>query len=360
MTVHEQRLTQDKKDIRRRVVAVGEQVCKAVHAAVDSLLLLDLAASAKVILGDHPINRETRAINKLCHAFIARHLPSGAHLRFVSSVLQMNIGLERVGDYAVTIAREAVQLSKPPPAPLAQEIRELASSATEVLTHALSAFATEDRQAARETRPQAATTGKTFERIHRDLTDQVAPIPLRDAFALLTVAHRLNRVSDQARNLCEETLFELTGETKPPRKYRVLFFEARDTLVAPLAVALARKAFPESGQYQSAGHQAGEHLAQELLTLAHELSLDLAGITPTRLALERDVLAQYDVIVSLGAAARQHLTEVPYATVVLEWDVPKLADVAREAMPLRLREISHYLSNEIHDLMVTLHGEGAD
>lgn len=360
MNGHEQRLSQDKQAIRRRVVAVGQSVCKAVQTAVGSLLELDRGTSARVILGDQPINREIRAINRLCHTFIARHLPSGTHLRFVSSVLQMNVALERVGDYAVTIARETVQLSLAPPDPLTREIRELSAYATDVLSQAIAAFSTENAPAARELRPQAAASGSTFERIYRDLTGQVTPLPLSDAFALLTVAHRLNRVSDQAKNVCEETLFELTGETKPLRKYRILFLEARDTLVAPLAVALARKAFPQSGVYESAGYQAGERLAPELVALAHELSLDLEGIAPATLALDRDVLGRYDVVVSLGASARRRLTQVPYATVVLDWDVPKLAGVSGEAMPARLRELSRYLSNEIHDLVVTLRGEGAN
>ena len=39
----------------------------------------------------------------MCHSFVARHLPSAGHLRFVSSVLRLNVALERIGDYAVAI-----------------------------------------------------------------------------------------------------------------------------------------------------------------------------------------------------------------------------------------------------------------
>ena len=69
-----------------------------------ALLTRDRELAAEVILGDLPINREVRAIDALCHAFVARHLPSAGHLRFVSSVLRLNVELERIGDYAVTIA----------------------------------------------------------------------------------------------------------------------------------------------------------------------------------------------------------------------------------------------------------------
>ena len=360
MNGYEQRLAQDKAEIRKRVVAVSERVRLAVEAAVDSLLLLDHVACSRVILGDLPINREVRAINHLCHRYVARHLPSAGHLRFVSSVLQMNVALERIGDYAVTISREGVQLSTAPPPALAEPIRKLATQASQVLRRAISAFSEQNAELARETRPQASAAERTFGQLYRTLTEEGAQLPLADAFALLTVCHRLERVSDQAKNIGEDTVFELTGETKPAKRYRVLFVDARDTLVAPLAVALARKAFPESGEYSSAGFQAGENLARELVALADELSLDLEGLAPSKLSQAREYLSQFHVIVGLVPDVRLRLQEVPYATAFLQWQLPRLAD-AGETEPAggRLRELSQQLSNEIHDLMVTMRGEGA-
>ena len=69
----------------------------------------------EVVLGDLVVNRRVRKLDSKCHAFVARHLPSAGHLRFVSSVLRLSIALERVGDYAVIIARELAQLESPPP-----------------------------------------------------------------------------------------------------------------------------------------------------------------------------------------------------------------------------------------------------
>jgi phosphate transport system protein len=357
---YEQRLAEDKAEIRRRVVAIGQRVRLAVETAVASLLALDHAACSRVILGDLPINREIRAIDHLCHRYIARHLPSAGHLRFVSSVLQMNIALERIGDYAVTISREGAQLSSAPPPTFAEPVRELAHQADYVLTRALSAFSEQNAELARQTRPQATAADRTFGQIYRTLTEQGGELPLADAFALLTVCHRLERVSDQAKNICEETVFELAGETKPPKRYRILFVDARDTLAAPLAVALARKAFPESGDYSSAGFQPGKNLAPELVALADELSLDLDGLEPVSLSQEREYLSQFDVIVGLVPDVRLHLERVPYTTVLVQWQLPRLADAGRaEALSQRLRQLSQHLSNEIHDLMVTMRGEGA-
>ena len=103
MSGYEQRLAEDKAEIRRRVVDVGARVEKAVSSAVDALLSHDRAGAYRLVLEDLPINREVRALNQRCHAFIARHIPSAGHLRFVSSVLQMNVALERIEHRTVCI-----------------------------------------------------------------------------------------------------------------------------------------------------------------------------------------------------------------------------------------------------------------
>ena len=86
------------------------------------------------------MNRMTRRIDHLCHLFVARHLPSAGHLRFISATLRLDVELERVGDYAVSIAREAVQLSEPPTSAIARDIEMMAEQVQAVLHDAIRAF----------------------------------------------------------------------------------------------------------------------------------------------------------------------------------------------------------------------------
>jgi phosphate transport system protein len=356
MSRYEERLTADKTAIRDRVVAVGARVERAVSDAVAALVVRDRAAAYRIVLGDLPINRESRAIDRLCHAFVARHLPSAGHLRFVSSVLQMNVALERVGDYAVTIAREAVQLTESPPDDLAREITVLCSEVCGILRQAMLAFANQDAELARKAKPLASRVDATYGRTIYEVLAKGIGRSLPDTFALLTVFSKLERVSDQAKNVCEETLFELTGETKPPKRYEVLFVDDDCTLLAPLAVALARKAFPESGAYACAGHAPGAALAPELEALAEKLALDLGGIAPAALVASRDALADYHVVVCLTPEAEGHITVVPYSTALLTWN-PSSAEAADGA---GLEASAKVLAGEIRELMVTMRGAEAD
>jgi phosphate transport system protein len=359
MSVYERRLASDKDEIRRRIRDAGERVNQAIEDSVEALLGRDEQTCSRVILGDPPINREIRAVEKLCHVFVARHLPSAGHLRFVSAVLRMTVALERVGDYATSIAREGVQLTTTPPERIAGEVRQLCKHACFMLSSALTAFNQKDEELARTTRPKTRELEGVYAKAFDDLLGCSTSVPTADLFALVAVFHRLDRVSDQAQNLCEATLFELTGESKPSRTYDVLFVDPRGTLVAPLAVALARKSFPKSGTYAAAGFQAGDALAPELHALAERLSLDVSGIAPAPLDASVAALQRYDIVVCLSAEARRHIPRVPFNTVVLAWSVPTLAHGSEEELPARLQNVVRFLSSEIHHLMVMLRGDDA-
>src|SRR5690606_27260563 len=133
---------------------------------------------------------------------------------------------------------------------------------------------------------------------------------------------RLDRVSDQAKNISEETLFELTGEMKAPRKYRVLFVDLEGSALASLAESIARKSFPESGEYSCASAQPGTGLSPHTQTVADKLGIDLLTHHPSPLPQEETDLERFDVIVALSAEVYPHITHVPYSTTVLEWPLP--------------------------------------
>ncbi|MEC7584220.1 MAG: PhoU domain-containing protein, partial [Planctomycetota bacterium] len=85
---YEERLQQDLTQIESLVAQVGVKIEEAITNAVRALLTLDRSMAGSVIVGDYLVNRQTRELDRLCHAFVARHLPSAGHLRYVSSVLR--------------------------------------------------------------------------------------------------------------------------------------------------------------------------------------------------------------------------------------------------------------------------------
>ena len=317
--------------------------------SVLGLVTGDHAVSYDVVLDDKPINREIRSIDALCHAFVARHYPAAGHLRFISSVLRMDVIVERIGDYAVAIARQSVHLSKPPPARILDEIQLIASQSQQMLSSALRAWSARDADAARATKKLAARVDSTFSHLFSELLEGGDERPLGDLFALLGICTRLERISDQAKNICEETVFTVTGQTKAPKVYHVLFLDRGDDGLGQLATAFGRKVFPNSGHFESLGTEPASELSAAALAFAAERGLDLEGASPRPLVQHRDLLEEQHVIVALDDDAVPAIGVVPFHTVLLRWNLPGGLETSWPEASASLRK-----------LMDTLRGEDAD
>lgn len=92
---YEQRLERDLTSIRGNVIRLADKVIEALNNSVHALVTGNEQLASDVILHDGDINRSMRTIDAQCHAFIAVHLPSAGHLRLISSVIRINITLER-------------------------------------------------------------------------------------------------------------------------------------------------------------------------------------------------------------------------------------------------------------------------
>lgn len=351
MSLYEARLQADIDAIRGRVDRLALDVKAAVSATVDALFSGDRVASYQVVLDDKPINRESRAIDALCHSFVARHHPAAGHLRLVSSVLRLDVELERIGDYAVNVALSSVRLSTPPKGPVEEGLRDLAGRSQAMLGDALDAWTSGNAEKARTTRHVAYEIEAVHEQLEQSIAAQRAELAPADLMALVDIAHNLERVAAQSKNICEETVFAVTGQTKPPKVYKLLFVDEANSCHSQLAEAFSRKAFPTSGDYASAGRAPAAQLDAGMLELGAQVGLDFGGAMPRNLVEELGGLRRYQVVINLGTAETSAaLGPLPYKTVLLHWPVSpgELADQFRE------------ISASVRQLMETLRGEDAD
>ncbi|MFY9344373.1 MAG: PhoU domain-containing protein [Planctomycetota bacterium] len=350
MTHYEERLQRDLQWIQDLVGVVGLAVTKAIDDAVVSVLHVDKDLAAMTVIGDSTINRQTRELDRLCHAFVARHLPSAGHLRYVSAVLRLTIGLERIGDYAATISRTAAQLSGPPPSVVARDIEMMSEQARRLLTDALRSFQQRDTNLAQATLTSAAQFARYFDRVFSDLVKEgeTHSRPTEDLFAFMASFNRLERVIHQAKNLCEETVFVVTGKQKGEKVFHILFVDGANNGASQLAEHFTRKAFPQSGRYRSAGWQAADEIDAGWLRFAQTVGIDLAKAWPTPFASLQPQLDEYHLVIGLQAGAREKVGKLPFHTTMLMWDVDPAAspEGAYRQLTPRIRELMELLRGE--------------
>lgn len=358
MKHYEERIENDLKAIRSHMDAMANRVQAGLRSAVQALLRGDKTLAYQTILADHHINRDLRHGTQLCNAFVARHLPSASNLRRIMADQQLLTGLERIGDYAVTICRETAVLETPPDGTLAEDIDLIAEESRSMLRQAIEAVHTDNADLAKGTMVMADQVERSFDRLLNNLLrpEEAERRPLKDNLALFVVASHLERVSDQAKNICEDVVFTVTGEEKPLKVYRILFLEGDNAATSQMAEAMARKAYPNSGAYQSAGRDPASEIDPLVAAFMKGRGFDLSDDTPKGLDLSRQELMDQHIIVSLDGPVEDSIPEVPFHTVALSWDLP----VTNNSDETPWQDVFETLADKIQDLMVTLRGEQAD
>ncbi len=348
--VYEARLEKDLGSIRKRIRRMGKAVVLAVKNATESVLVNDSELATETILGDMPINRQARDLDERCHLFIARHLPSAGHLRFVSSAMRLSKTLERIGDYAETIARAAIHCTTKPPESLARDIELLGGRAVTLLEKCLDAYDKNNVVEARANRAEVAKYAATFDKIFEDLvaTGNDTGAPIEDLFALHAIVHRLERVIHQAKNITDQTLFSVTGERKKEKTFDFLFVDKTGAGAALLAAYYCRKAYPEAGTFRAAGWSATEEPSEALVEFADSKGIDLSVAVPVSFDDIRDNVEEFEFVIDLAGGVNKHIRKVPFHTTVLKWRLDNESDPA---------EIHEELVSRLSDLMEILRGE---
>ncbi len=351
--LYEARLERDLESVRKRIRRMGRAVVIALRNATRSTLQHDSELATATVLGDMPINRLDREVDHRCHLFIAKHLPTGGHLRFVSSAMRLSKTLERIGDYAQTIARASLHLSQAPPAEVARDIQMLGEHAAEVLQQSLAAYDQASVVDARATKNRVGQFGDTFDQVfsHLVAAGESRDHPMEDLFSLEAICNRLERVLHQAKNICEQTIFAVTGERKEEKTFDFLFVDSRGDGASLLAANYCRRAYPDAGTFRYAGWSSIEEPDQAFVSYAEGLGVDLSMDVPVSFSDVKGHIADYDIVVDLGGRLGKHLRKIPFHTTVLNWPMEE---------PQNPEAVYQQLVHKLGDLMEILRGEDDD
>ena len=325
MSHFEERLEADLKHIRNWVWTMGEDVEKALRNAKKVLVLRDRDMAYATVLGDHPINRDSRECDRLCHTFIARHLPGAGHLREMASTIRVNVALERLGDYAVTICREAVQLSEPLSDEFATDMDMIADESLQILNQSRIAFRDGNADLAIALMQMARQVQSKMDGIYRNLwaaDDEMDGLTMLVIFVVFTL---WKRVADQAKNICDQTVFAVKGVAKLPKIHKVLFLDQPDSGAGQLAVAIGRKNFSEVAVFACATPGRSDLVSDELRGFLEERGLEDEDLATEQLeAIELDI-AEYNLIVSLNGVYSDYIRKVPFHSSAMNWSIEGLA-----------------------------------
>jgi phosphate transport system protein len=198
---------------RLDVVRLGALVGDSIRVGVEALDNRDAAVAARVVAGDDVIDDLRRKVEAHCIELIWRQQPVAGELREVAAMLEIATDLERVGDYAVDISKNAIKLSDQPMRPHRVEIDRIASVAHGMLIDAMRAYTERDAQLASQVIARDDEVDKLYKRSIKLLQGEMQADPeiVRPGTRYLFVLASLERVGDRAVNIAWHTK-DMIGE----------------------------------------------------------------------------------------------------------------------------------------------------
>lgn len=355
MTTHlEASLQQDLEQIRSKVTEMGELSAKAIQLSIRAIVERDRQLAFVVILRDQYIDEMEKQLDQLCLEFLVRHQPAASLLRFAYAAIKINLELERVGDYAESIAREALRLRKlDAPLPL-EFIRQITNLAVPMLRDAIRAFVEQDEELARRTIETDEAVDLLRDKLIEDLTHsyQAGTLPFDALSPLLQVTRRLERVSNQARNISMETLYMCTGEyAKHPgsEAMRVLFVDEHNASRSLMAEAIGTSLHLPGFLFSSAGVEP-KPVDPQTIAFMMTKGIDISRAVGKSLMQVPNIDYQH-VIVLLAPEARRAFPRRPRRAVILEWAIDDLSSVPEQEVAAAYEETYGFIESQIRDLV---------
>ena len=193
----------------------GDLVLRILRSSLNALARGDEELADEVIRFDDEVDRRYVQIEEGVQSLLARQTPVAADLRLVLAVLRVNLHLERMADYCVTVAKLTKLMGglNVTGDAILQSIEEMGQRAEQMIRVALEAFA--DRDAEKAT--TLVELDELIDRANRNATEDVlslgsSPEEREYGLRMLVVSRCVERIGDHAVDIGEQVVYLVTGE----------------------------------------------------------------------------------------------------------------------------------------------------
>ena len=193
----------------------GDLVLRALRSALNALARGDEELADEVISFDDQVDARYMAIEEGVQSLLARQTPVAADLRLVLAVLRINLHLERMADYCVTVAKLTKLMGDLGVSgeAIASSIEDMGQRAEQMIRVALEAFTERDAGKA-ET---LVDLDELIDRANRNAIEDVlslgdSPAEREYGLRMLVVSRCVERIGDHAVDIGEQVAYLVTGE----------------------------------------------------------------------------------------------------------------------------------------------------
>jgi phosphate transport system protein len=361
-THYEETLQRDIDRIRRKVTDMAGLAEHALRSCLQALADRNRQLAYSVILRDQRIDELEKEIDRLCLEFIVRQQPVAGTLRFAYAAIKINLELERVGDYAESMARNILSISDMEVEIPQERFVQIAELAIPMLHDAVKAFTTQDPELARKSMEQEDAVDMLRHKTNAELVDQLqqGKLPVQALTPLMTIVNRFERVADQAKSIAQEVLYACTGEYAKHRGtevYRVLFVDEHNSCRSQMAEGIGNSLGQQKFIFASAGLDPWR-IDPATVTFLRDKNVDISRAA-SRSVEQVPNVDHYQVIVALADQARKVFPAPPTKVVCLDWSTtdPSKVHGTTDEVRAAYEATYQFLRSHLQDLVEAILGD---
>lgn len=203
-------------DLLARLVELGERTDAMLGDASTALRDGNAALADEVIAADRRVDLLDEEVQEGVLLTIALHGPVASDLRLLTGMLRASLHLERMGDYAVNVAKAAKRAAPHASDPdLAAQLTEMSDLARDVGRTAVRSFVHRDVDLA----TSVPYLDDGVDRLNIGIFKRLVRLAAHDedllewATRMILVARLLERYGDHGVDLAEQTVFVVTGRS---------------------------------------------------------------------------------------------------------------------------------------------------
>ncbi len=206
--------TQKILDVKHKVLEMGALVENIIETTVTALKTQNLELAKEVCEKDDEIDHLELEIEKECMMLLALQQPLAKDLRTIASALKIITDLERMGDNSVNIAKVILEIGIDPLIKPLVDIPKMSHIAQEMIKLSLEAFVNEDVVLAGKAARMDEEVDKLYEGVVNDTLSIITENKefTKQGIKLMFIGRYLERIADHSTNICERTIYMITGE----------------------------------------------------------------------------------------------------------------------------------------------------
>ncbi len=210
MTTH---LELELEHIKARVFEMADLAIESIARSIRALQDSDGRLAEAVLRDDTLLDNLEVEIDNECVRVLVTRQPAAVHLRFILAMLKINTDLERIGDLASNIAREAVNLNGKPTLKPLVDLPRMAEICIAMLRDVFTSFTERDAGRARGVIARDREIDTLNMQVYRELFTYMAENPntISEALGLIMVSKALERVGDHITNIAERAVYYIEG-----------------------------------------------------------------------------------------------------------------------------------------------------